>query len=46
MWRIIWMDGRQHPKDPNPTYLGDSIGHWDGDTLVVDIVGSNSVRQV
>jgi len=43
MWRIIWMDGRQHPKDPNPTYLGDSVGHWDGDTLVVDIVGFNDV---
>jgi len=43
MWRIIWMDGRPHPKDPNPTYLGDSVGHWDGDTLVVDIVGFNDV---
>src|SRR5262249_6506493 len=30
VWRLIWMDGRQHPKDPNPTYLGDAIGHWDG----------------
>lgn len=41
VWRIIWMDGRQHPKDPNPTFLGDSIGHWEGDTLVVDTVGFN-----
>jgi len=41
VWRTIWMDGRQHPKDPNPTYLGDSIGHWEGDTLVVDVVGFN-----
>jgi hypothetical protein len=41
VWRLIWMDGRQHPADPNPTYLGDSIGHWDGDTLVVDTVGFN-----
>jgi hypothetical protein len=29
LWRNVWMDGRQHPKDPNPTFLGDSIGHWD-----------------
>jgi len=35
------MDGRPHPKDPNPTWLGDSIGRWDGDTLVVDTVGFN-----
>jgi hypothetical protein len=41
IWRIIWMDGRQHPKDPNPTYLGDAIGHWEGDTLVADTVGFN-----
>ncbi|HEY1240053.1 MAG TPA: hypothetical protein VGF16_05825 [Bryobacteraceae bacterium] len=41
VWRLIWMDGRQHPADPNPTFLGDSIGHWEGDTLVVDTVGFN-----
>src|SRR5438874_2169535 len=41
VWRTIWMDGREHPKDPNPTYLGDSIGHWEGDTLVVDAIGFN-----
>jgi hypothetical protein len=36
--RLIYMDGRPHPKDPDPptTYMGDSIGHWDGDTLVID----------
>ena len=42
VWRIIWMDGRKHPADPNPTFLGDSIGHWEGDTLVVDVVGFNT----
>ena len=42
LWRIVWMDGRQHPTDPNPTFLGDSIGHWEGDTLVVDVVGFNT----
>jgi hypothetical protein len=34
---------RQHPKDPDPTYNGDSVGKWDGDTLVVDTVGFNDV---
>ncbi len=40
-YREIWMDGRQHPQDLDPTWMGDSIGHWDGDTLVVDTVGFN-----
>lgn len=39
--RQVWTDGRQHPKDPDPTWMGDSIGHWEGDTLVVDTVGFN-----
>ncbi|MGP0073356.1 MAG: hypothetical protein ACLPWF_15670 [Bryobacteraceae bacterium] len=41
VWRQVWMDGRAHPKDPNPDWLGHSIGHWEGDTLVVDSVGFN-----
>ena len=41
VFRQIWMDGREHPKDPNPDWLGDSVGHWDGNTLVVDSVGFN-----
>ncbi|MGA2879823.1 MAG: hypothetical protein ABSG13_12805 [Bryobacteraceae bacterium] len=41
VWRQVWMDGRTHPKDPNPDWLGDSIGHWEGETLVVDAVGFN-----
>jgi len=41
VWRQIFMDGRAHPKDPNPSWLGDSIGHWDGDTLEIDTVGLN-----
>lgn len=41
VWRQVWMDGRAHPKDPNPDWLGHSIGHWDGDTLVVDTAGFN-----
>ena len=41
VWRQVWMDGRPHSKDPNPNWLGHSIGHWEGDTLVVDSVGFN-----
>ena len=41
VWRQVWMDGRAHPKDPNPNWLGHSIGHWDGATLVVDSIGFN-----
>jgi hypothetical protein len=37
--RRIWTDGRKHPQDPDLTYMGHSIGHWEGDTLVVDTVG-------
>ena len=39
--RQIFTDGRQHPQDINPSWMGDSIGRWDGDTLVVDTVGFN-----
>jgi len=43
VWREIHMDGREHPSGDalNPTYFGDSIGHWEGDTLVIDTVGFN-----
>jgi hypothetical protein len=37
--RRIYVDGRPHAEDPDPTYQGDSIGHWEGDTLVVDTIG-------
>ena len=40
-YRQIFMDGRKHPADPDPTWYGNSIGSWDGDTLVVDTVGYN-----
>jgi hypothetical protein len=40
-FRIVYMDGRTHPKDLKPSYYGHSIGWWDGDTLVVDSVGFN-----
>lgn len=35
----IWTDGRRHPVDLDPSWMGHSIGHWEGATLVVDIVG-------
>src|ERR1700694_1889835 len=37
--RRIYTDGRSHPDDPDPTFHGHSIGHWEGQTLVVDTVG-------
>jgi hypothetical protein len=38
-WRVIPLDGRPHGADPETaaTYNGDSVGHWEGDTLVVDV---------
>jgi hypothetical protein len=33
--------GLKHPADPNPTYMGDSYGWWEGDSLMVDVVGFN-----
>jgi len=43
VWREIHMDGREHPprEELNPTYFGHSVGHWEGDTLVIDTVGYN-----
>jgi hypothetical protein len=40
-FRQIFLDGRSHPKDPDPTWKGHSIGRWQDDTLVVDTVGFN-----
>ena len=37
--RTIWTDGRGHDPDHDPSFMGDSIGHWEGDTLVVETVG-------
>jgi len=36
--RRIPTDGRPHPKDPDITFNGDSVAHWEGDTLVVDTI--------
>ncbi|HTB16833.1 MAG TPA: hypothetical protein VK708_01905 [Bryobacteraceae bacterium] len=40
-YRQVFMDGRPLPQDPNPSWMGYSIGHWDGDTLVVESAGYN-----
>ena len=40
-YRTIYMDGRSHPKDLEPSYYGHSVGHWEKDALVVDTVGFN-----
>ena len=40
-FRQIYLDGRAHPKDLDPTWMGHSIGKWEGDTLVIDTVGFN-----
>ena len=37
--RQVFLDGRGHPQDPNPMWMGHSIGRWEGDTLVIDSVG-------
>jgi hypothetical protein len=39
--RTVYLDGRELPKDPNPTYMGYSVGKWEGDTLVVTTAGFN-----
>jgi hypothetical protein len=40
-FRVIYTDGRAHPRDLDSSYLGHTIGHWEGDTLVTDVVGLN-----
>jgi hypothetical protein len=45
-FRIIFTDGRPHPADLDPTWMGNSVGHWEGDTLVVDAIGFNEKTEV
>jgi len=40
-YRTIYVDGRSHPAKIDKSYFGHSIGHWEGDTLVIDTVGFN-----
>jgi hypothetical protein len=39
LWRVIPTDHRPHPKKTEPTYMGDNVGWWEGDTFVIDTVG-------
>ncbi len=38
-YRVISIDGRAHSKEPDPKFNGESVAHWDGDTLVIDTIG-------
>jgi hypothetical protein len=40
-YRQFFMDGREHPKNAEPLWMGHSVAGWEGDTLVVDTVGFN-----
>jgi hypothetical protein len=40
-YRQVFLDGRKLPGDPNPSWMGYSVGHWDGDALVVESTGFN-----
>jgi hypothetical protein len=41
IYRQVFLDGRPLPKNPQPTWMGYSVGHWEGDTLVVETTGQN-----
>jgi hypothetical protein len=41
IFHVVHTDGSQHPKDLEPTWMGHSIGWYEGDTLVIDTVGFN-----
>jgi hypothetical protein len=41
-FRIVPTDGRAHPDDHEPSFMGDSVAHWEDDTLVVDVTGFNT----
>ena len=45
-WRQVFMDGRAHPANLRPTFLGHSTGKWEGDTLVIDSVGFNEKQWI
>jgi len=45
-FRIVPLDGEPHQVDPDPAWLGDSVGKWDGDTLVIDTIGYNDKTEI
>jgi len=42
-FRVIPTDGRPHSDNVDQTFMGESVGHWDNDTLVVDVIGFNDI---
>jgi hypothetical protein len=42
-WRLIPTDGRPHSDDADPSLMGDSVGRWDGDTLVIETVNFSDI---
>ncbi len=46
LFRVIPTRGGPHQADLDPTWMGDSVGHWEGDTLVVDTVGFNDKTEL
>jgi hypothetical protein len=46
LFRVIPTDGRGHPDDLDPTWMGNSVGHWEADTLVVDVTGFNNKTEI
>ena len=44
--RIIPTDGRPHPPDPDPSWMGNAVGKWESDTLVVDSIGYNDKTEI
>ena len=45
-WRTIWTDGRKLPEDPEPRWMGHSVGRWERNTLVVDSIGFRDIPWV
>jgi hypothetical protein len=45
-FRIIPTTAGAHQKDLDPTWMGDSVGHWEGDTLVIDTIGFNDKTEI
>jgi hypothetical protein len=46
LFRVIPTDGTPHPPDPDPTWMGNAVGRWEGDTLVVDSIGFNDKTEI
>jgi hypothetical protein len=44
--RIVPLDGEPHQVDPDPAWLDDSVGKWEGDTLVIDTIGCNEKTEI